>query len=75
MKHYSSRNGHLDVCRLLLKNGANVNAKTRSGNSTSLHRASSTGKLSIVKLLVDFKADIGTTDSDGKTALHKVKVT
>lgn len=41
--HYAARNGHLDVCRILLENGADVNAVTRGG-VTALCRAATTGK-------------------------------
>lgn len=42
--HYAARNGNLKVCAYLVKNGANVNATTRSGLSTPLHRASYAGE-------------------------------
>lgn len=43
--HYAARNGHVAVCKLLLRKGADANAKTRSGGATALHRAASAGKL------------------------------
>lgn len=43
--HYAARNGHLEICKYLVENGANVNAVTRSGLSTPLHRACSGGKI------------------------------
>lgn len=42
--HYAARNGHVEVCKLLLKNGADVNATTKSGGATALHRAATAGK-------------------------------
>lgn len=36
--HYASRNGHLEMCKLLISNGANVNALTRCGKVSALHR-------------------------------------
>lgn len=42
--HYAARNGHAEVCKLLLMNGANVNAVTKSGCATALHRAASAGE-------------------------------
>ena len=73
LQHYASRNGHLKVCENLLKEGANVNAKTKSGGVTPLHRAAYRGNTSIVKLLLQHRADPTAVDSDGKSALHKVQ--
>lgn len=42
--HYAARNGYLDVCKFLLANNVHVNAKTRAGGATALHRACSSGK-------------------------------
>lgn len=42
--HYAARNGHVEVCKLLLRNGADVNAVTKSGCATALHRAASAGE-------------------------------
>lgn len=36
--HYAARAGHFDICRMLLNAGANVNATTRAGQATPLHR-------------------------------------
>ncbi|KAJ8310780.1 hypothetical protein KUTeg_012645 [Tegillarca granosa] len=71
--HYSSRNGHKDICELLLERGANPNAITNSGGVTSLHRASYKGHEDIVKLLLKHGADPKIQDRDGKTVLHKVR--
>ena len=69
--HYASRNGHLNICKLLIEAGIDVNLKTFSCKSTALHRASFIGNKDIVKLLLDSKANPEEKDCDGKTALHK----
>lgn len=69
--HYAARNGHLDVCKYLINNGAAINATTRSGNATALHRACSTGREDVVRYLLEKKADVSVEDSDGKNALHR----
>ncbi|XP_078694710.1 uncharacterized protein LOC144923761 [Branchiostoma floridae x Branchiostoma belcheri] len=69
--HYASRNGHLEVCDLLLQRGANPNSQTRSGGVTPLHRAAYCGHEAVVKLLLKKRADPGLCDEDGKNALHK----
>lgn len=40
--HYAARNGHMDVCKFLIDQGADINAVTRGG-VTALCRAASTG--------------------------------
>ena len=62
-----SKNGILDVARLLIKHGSNVNSQDTSG-WTSLHFAARSGQLDIVKLLLDSGADIGMRNGRGKTA-------
>lgn len=46
--HYAARGGHLDVCKVLLANGADINAVTKSGQATALHRAASAGTYTLV---------------------------
>lgn len=69
--HYASRSGHEEVCELLLEQGADVNAQTRSGKVSSLHRAAYSGHTAVVKLLIKYGADLQLCDSDGQTPLHK----
>ena len=69
--HYAARNGHLNICKLLLENKADIDAVTRSGRATALHRACSAGHVKIVKYLVEQKADGKLIDGDGKTVLHR----
>jgi hypothetical protein len=71
VKHYASRNGRLPACRMLIEKGASVNVQTLGG-ATPLHRAAYAGHMDIIRLLLGNKADPRLTDSDGKTALHKV---
>ncbi|XP_049869328.1 ankyrin repeat domain-containing protein 39 [Pectinophora gossypiella] len=69
--HYAARKGHVDVCKMLLMNGADVNANTKSGKATPLHKAAAAGKVAAVKILIQAGADIKMQDVDGETALHK----
>ncbi|KAF5843864.1 ankyrin repeat-containing domain protein [Dunaliella salina] len=50
--HYAARAGHLEVVRVLIASGANVNAATRSGRATPLMRAAHMGHLDVVRELV-----------------------
>ena len=69
--HYASRAGHVDMCELLLREGASVNLQTNSSGSTPLHRAAYTGHLPVVKLLLQYNADPHARDADNKTPLDK----
>ena len=70
--HYAARSGHLDVCQLLLRNGAEVDSGTRSGGVTPLQRSAMCGKVDVVQLLVETgRAKVDLRDVDGKTALHR----
>ena len=50
--------GHLDIVKLLVKSGANVNSTTKT-NSTPLRAACFDGHYEIVKYLVEHNAGIG----------------
>ena len=71
-QHYASRSGHEEVCQLLLEQGADVNAQTKSGKVSSLQRAAYSGHMSVVNLLIKYGADPRLCDSDGQIPLHKV---
>ena len=55
--------------RYLLRNNANVNARAKCG-ATALHFAAETGKLAVVKALIEQgNADIQLSNDHGMTAL------
>ncbi len=58
----------LDALVLLLKAGANPNAKGPDG-STILHQAAAANNLDMIRALADAKVDFNTTNKDGLTAL------
>jgi hypothetical protein len=67
--HYAAENGHVEIARLLLQNGADVNAKDNYG-WTPLHIAAMYGHVDIIHLLVENGADLEAQDSIGRRALH-----
>lgn len=67
--HFAALNGHVKVVELLIRNGADVNAKDDSG-LTPLHLASGGGYEEIVKLLFTSRAHINAKDSKDVAPLH-----
>ncbi|KAH9440839.1 hypothetical protein Pst134EA_032972, partial [Puccinia striiformis f. sp. tritici] len=79
--HYAASKGRLEIGRLLLQYGADVNAKDRA-NQLPLHRAASSGATPFIKLLLESansneekgterpKAKLNVIDNAGHTALH-----
>lgn len=63
------KNGHTDICELLLKQSADISARTDEG-STALILAAATGKLGLVELIISNRPEIiNETNEDGFTAL------
>lgn len=68
---HQSRIDHIKVAKLLLKHGANVNAKDYYG-FTPLHRATSGNpQLEIAKLLIEAGADVNSRNRMGLVPLHQ----
>jgi len=59
-----------NICKLLIKADADVNAKTINGY-TALHYASIIGSEQIVKILIEAVADINIKTIFGHTALNR----
>jgi hypothetical protein len=67
--HWAVEAGSLEMAKLLLDAGANVNAFA-VGGMTPLHRASAMGYRTLVDLLLDRGADINIVSIGGYTPLH-----
>ncbi|KAF3846955.1 hypothetical protein F7725_004033, partial [Dissostichus mawsoni] len=48
--HLAAKNGHIDIIRLLIQAGIDINRQTKAG--TALHEASLCGKTEAVRLLL-----------------------
>ncbi|MCC6003801.1 MAG: ankyrin repeat domain-containing protein [Thermofilum sp.] len=67
--HWAAFLGHVDVVRLLLEHGAEVNARNKYGE-TPLHRAAAYGRADAARLLLEHGADVNARDEYGWTPLH-----
>jgi len=63
-----SRARSLEMLKLLLENGANVNGKDTNG-ATLLIESVRMGRIEVMRLLLDHGADIEAKDNEGMTAL------
>jgi ankyrin repeat protein len=66
--HWAVQEGHEEIVRLLVENGANVNVVVHK-YITPLFNAAGSGNLEMVRLLVDLGADVNHLE-DGGTVLH-----
>lgn len=55
--HKAVQEGYIDICQMLIKYGANLESKCRSGRTPVLH-AAQFGKLNILKYLDELGADL-----------------
>ncbi|KIY43808.1 ankyrin [Fistulina hepatica ATCC 64428] len=73
-RHYAASKARIDIGRLLLSRGADINAKDKA-NQVPLHRAATTGSVGFIRLLLDSavppnKTRLNTADRVGNTPLH-----
>ena len=59
--YFASREGHLDIVKTLLENGANTEISTKDGD-TPLYAAAFGGHLEVVEFLLSVGANIEATD-------------
>ena len=65
---FAARSSKLELVKLLIEHGADVNAKTRSGQ-TAIHAACQENNFEIVKVLDNAGADVNSADNEGGTCL------
>lgn len=65
---YASFRGLLDLCKLLIDKGAEVNAKTHDQGYSALMFAAISNHTSVVRLLLEHEADVDYTNTIGRTA-------
>eukprot|EP00730_Choanoeca_flexa_P008470 TRINITY_DN12492_c0_g1_i1.p1 TRINITY_DN12492_c0_g1~~TRINITY_DN12492_c0_g1_i1.p1 ORF type:complete len:176 (+),score=20.98 TRINITY_DN12492_c0_g1_i1:65-592(+) len=69
--HYVARYNQPELCKALISSGCDVNATTRLGKATPLHRAAITGQTDVIRVLLRRGANPMLQDDDGQTAAHK----
>lgn len=68
--HVSAPLGHLAVTLLLVKAGADLEARTPKGHYTPLHLAATHGRSEVSTMLVEAGADLEASTNEGYTPLH-----
>ena len=69
--HFAAQRDHVEVAKVLLANGANVNAlDSEQSKLTPLHRAATYAGREMVELLLAHKADRNAKSWNGETPLH-----
>jgi ankyrin repeat protein len=58
-----------EIARLLVENGADVNAR-QAGDFTPLHAAAQNGQVDMVQLLLDHAAEVNARTSEGHSSLY-----
>ena len=71
--HVASRDGFLDIVKLLVENGANIN-ETNCVGRTPIYVASMRGNFEIVQFLVENKCNVNAKDKDGINATNLAKI-
>jgi uncharacterized protein len=71
--HAASANQHLDICRMLIERGIDVNAR-QEGGFTPLQAAAQNGQIELIELLLEHGADASVQNDDGQTALDIARV-
>ena len=66
----AAKNGHADVCGLLLEHGSNVNEVKPDTKHTALHLTASRGHKTSVEALLSWGAETNPQDHAGFTPLH-----
>ncbi|MEA2094902.1 MAG: ankyrin repeat domain-containing protein, partial [Pseudomonadota bacterium] len=70
--HNSARQGHVAVSELLIRHGADLDARTLHGD-VALHLAATEGHSALVALLLKYRARFDIKDSEGRTPVQRAE--
>jgi ankyrin repeat protein len=68
--HLAVREESVEIARMLIDAGADLDVQDTWGSDTPLHDAAFFGRVEIARMLIDAKADLDVQDKDGRTPLH-----
>ena len=71
---FAARGGHVNIVKLLIDAGANVNPKIERGGwfgAAPLEAATARGNLEVMRVLIAHGADVNIADEDGRTLLQR----
>ena len=66
----AAKNGHTEMCDLLLANGSDLKETDHCTLFTALHTAAILGNQSLLQLLLSHRADVNSKNRSGGTPLH-----
>ena len=69
----SAKEGDLDMVRILIREGQDVDEQTQEKRNTALHLSAQHGHILVVRFLVGAEAQMEINNADGKTALDLAK--
>ncbi len=69
LMHLASESGHAEILKVLIDNGASVNALDQDG-AIPLHLAAYHGRTEALKVLIEHGAQVNAKDNEQYTALH-----
>jgi ankyrin repeat protein len=68
--HLAVREGSVEIARMLIDAGADLDMEDTWGNKTPLHDAAQNGSVEIARMLIDAGANLNVQDKYGRTPLH-----
>jgi ankyrin repeat protein len=68
--HLAVREGSVEIARMLIGAGADLNLQDTWGSKTPLHWAPLWGRVEIARMLIDAGANVNLQDTDGWAPLH-----
>ena len=72
--HTASWYGHKEIAKLLITNGADLNAVGGRFGETPLHSATQYDRKEVFELLIEKGAELNAKDRDGETPLHRIAI-